>query len=90
MLPSSGPPSSALPLSVDPALIGPTPTSAPAIPGGGPARAAVNLNTPRVLVLNASYEPLHVTSAKRAITLLQYGVAEVLEVQADLVSAACF
>jgi 5-methylcytosine-specific restriction endonuclease McrA len=45
----------------------------------------VNLNLPRVLVLNASYEPLHVTSAKRAITLLQYGVAEVLEESDDVV-----
>ena len=51
----------------------------------GPARAAVNLSTPRVLVLNASYEPLHVTSAKRAITLVQYGVAEVLEESDDVV-----
>ncbi|MGI8748236.1 MAG: HNH endonuclease [Deinococcus sp.] len=53
--------------------------------GAGPARAAVNLNSPRVLVLNASYEPLHVTSAKRAITLIQYGVAEVLEESLDVV-----
>ena len=42
-------------------------------------RVAADLNAPRVLVLNASYEPLHVTSAKRAITLVQYGVAEILE-----------
>ena len=45
----------------------------------------MNLSTPRVLVLNASYEPLHVTSAKRAITLVQYGVAEVLEESDDVV-----
>ena len=38
-----------------------------------PARIAPDLSAPRVLVLNASYEPLQVTSIKRAITLLQYG-----------------
>lgn len=48
-------------------------------------RTAPDLNAPRVLVLNASYEPLHVTSAKRAITLLQYGVAEVLQNSAEVV-----
>ncbi|MBX8464271.1 MULTISPECIES: HNH endonuclease [unclassified Deinococcus] len=48
-------------------------------------RIAADLNAPRVLVLNASYEPLHVTSAKRAITLVQYGVAEILEDSADVV-----
>ena len=31
-------------------------------------RVAADLNAPRVLVLNASYEPLHVTSAKRALS----------------------
>ena len=41
-----------------------------------------------MLVLNASYEPLHVTSAKRAITLIQYGVAEVLENSDDVVQIA--
>lgn len=50
-----------------------------------PLRVATDLSVPRVLVLNASYEPLHVTSVKRAITLLQYGVAEVLENSADVV-----
>jgi len=45
----------------------------------------LKLNAPRVLVLNASYEPLHVASAKRAITLVQYGVAEVLEESEDVV-----
>ncbi|MDV6373087.1 HNH endonuclease [Deinococcus arenicola] len=49
------------------------------------ARVVPDLNAPRVLVLNASYEPLHVTSTKRAITLLQYGVAEVLEDSSDVV-----
>lgn len=57
----------------------------PDVTDTAPVRAALNLNAPRVLVLNASYEPLHVTSAKRAITLLQYGVAEVLENSSDVV-----
>ncbi|WP_229752892.1 HNH endonuclease [Deinococcus aerophilus] len=48
-------------------------------------RVVADLNAPRVLVLNASYEPLHVTSTKRAITLLQYGVAEVLEDSGDVI-----
>ncbi len=48
-------------------------------------RIAADLNAPRVLVLNASYEPLQVTSAKRAITLVQYSVAEVLENSEDVV-----
>lgn len=57
----------------------------PESPSGHAAPLRVNLNAPRVLVLNASYEPLHVTSPKRAITLLQYGVAEVLENSSDVV-----
>ncbi|WP_235204179.1 HNH endonuclease [Deinococcus sp. RL] len=48
-------------------------------------RVVPDLSAPRVLVLNASYEPLHVTSVKRAITLVQYGVAEVLELGGDVV-----
>ncbi|ADY26398.1 HNH endonuclease [Deinococcus proteolyticus MRP] len=48
-------------------------------------RPAPDLNAARVLVLNASYEPLQVTSIKRAITLTQYGVAEVLEESRDVV-----
>lgn len=52
----------------------------------GPIPDAVHkLSAPRVLVLNASYEPLHVASAKRAITLVQFGVAEVLEESEDVV-----
>ncbi|MFN8509006.1 MAG: HNH endonuclease [Deinococcaceae bacterium] len=39
----------------------------------------LNLDQPCVLVLNASYEALQVCSIKRAVTLLQYGIAEVLE-----------
>ncbi|MFN3266006.1 MAG: HNH endonuclease [Deinococcales bacterium] len=35
----------------------------------------INLNAPTVLVLNASYEPLHVCSIKRAITLLMSDIA---------------
>ncbi|MBB6098812.1 5-methylcytosine-specific restriction endonuclease McrA [Deinobacterium chartae] len=46
---------------------------------------AVNLNQPRVLVLNVSYEPLHVCSVKRAITLMMYGIAEVIENSDDVV-----
>ncbi|WP_261664098.1 HNH endonuclease [Deinococcus sp. Marseille-Q6407] len=48
-------------------------------------RPASDLNAARVLVLNASYEPLQVTSIKRAITLTQFGVAEVLEESRDVV-----
>lgn len=54
-------------------------------PPSTPARVAPDLNAPRVLVLNASYEPLQVTSIKRAITLLQYGVAETLEQSGDVI-----
>jgi 5-methylcytosine-specific restriction endonuclease McrA len=52
---------------------------------GEPPSVTLNLSQPRVLVLNASYEPLHVCSIKRAITLMQYGVAEVLENSSDVV-----
>ncbi len=38
-----------------------------------------NLNAPTVLVLNASYEPLHVCSIKRAIILIMSDVAVRLE-----------
>lgn len=48
-------------------------------------KIATDLSAPRVLVLNASYEPLHVTSVKRAITLVQYGVADVLDNSEDVV-----
>ena len=33
----------------------------------------------RVLVLNATYEPLHFTNARRAVTLLLAGKAEAVE-----------
>jgi 5-methylcytosine-specific restriction endonuclease McrA len=39
----------------------------------------LNLNAPAVLVLNASYEPLHVCSIKRAVTLLMHEIAERIE-----------
>ena len=39
-------------------------------------RPLINLGAARVLILNASYEPLHVCSVKRAITLLMQEVAE--------------
>jgi 5-methylcytosine-specific restriction endonuclease McrA len=42
----------------------------------GPGRPLTNLGAARVLILNASYEPLHVCSVKRAITLLMQEVAE--------------
>jgi 5-methylcytosine-specific restriction endonuclease McrA len=38
-----------------------------------------NLNAARVLILNASYEPLHVCSVKRAVALLMLEVAERVE-----------
>ena len=45
----------------------------------------LNLNKPRVLVLNASYEPMHIVSIKRAITLIMHEVAEVLEDSQDFI-----
>jgi 5-methylcytosine-specific restriction endonuclease McrA len=39
----------------------------------------LNLNAPSVLVLNASFEPLHVCSIKRAVTLIMCEVAERVE-----------
>lgn len=38
-----------------------------------------NLNGARVLILNASYEPLHVCSVKRAVSLLMQEIAERVE-----------
>ena len=38
-----------------------------------------NLNSGRVLILNASFEPLHVCSVKRAVSLLMHEVAERVE-----------
>ncbi|SEJ40557.1 5-methylcytosine-specific restriction endonuclease McrA [Deinococcus reticulitermitis] len=62
-----------------------TPGTRPEAPAPSELRVAPDLNAPRVLVLNASFEPLQVTSIKRAITLLQYGVAEALELSRDVV-----
>ncbi len=42
-------------------------------------RGPLNLNSPSVLVLNASFEPLHVCSIKRAVTLLMHEIAERIE-----------
>ena len=52
-----------------------TSTDSDADPSSGP-RPLTNLGAARVLILNASYEPLHVCSVKRAITLLMQEVAE--------------
>jgi hypothetical protein len=41
-----------------------------------------------VLVINASYEPIHVTSARRALTLLFKGTAVVEELSPDLCASA--
>jgi len=61
----------------DPDLGGDTPRpAAVADPGSGPGRPLTDLGAARVLILNASYEPLHVCSVKRGITLLMQEVAE--------------
>lgn len=39
----------------------------------------VNLDSPRILVLNAGYEPLGLASVKRAVILVMNGTAEVVE-----------
>ncbi|MEJ2289320.1 MAG: HNH endonuclease, partial [Deinococcales bacterium] len=39
----------------------------------------LNVNGTRVLILNASFEPLHVCSVKRAVALLMHEVAERVE-----------
>ncbi len=45
------------------------------------------INLP-VLVLNQSYEPLNICRVRRAIVLLQYGKAEMLENGAGFIHAA--
>jgi 5-methylcytosine-specific restriction endonuclease McrA len=50
-----------------------------AFEGTSPPGKGLNLNAPMVLVLNASYEPLHVCSIKRAVTLLMHEIAERVE-----------
>ncbi len=42
-------------------------------------RPVANINSARVLILNASYEPLHVCSLKRAVSLLMHELAERVE-----------
>jgi 5-methylcytosine-specific restriction endonuclease McrA len=49
-------------------------------PGAGVVgRPLTNLSAARVLILNASYEPLHVCSLKRAVSLLMQEIAERVE-----------
>ncbi len=45
----------------------------------GEAPALTDLSSARVLILNASYEPLHVCSVKRAVNLLMHDVVERVE-----------
>lgn len=54
---------------------------APEVPTGlGPGVTALtDLSAARVLILNASYEPLHVCSVKRAVNLLMHEVVERVE-----------
>jgi 5-methylcytosine-specific restriction endonuclease McrA len=49
-----------------------------AVAADGP-RPVANVNAARVLILNASYEPLHVCSLKRAVSLLMHELAERVE-----------
>jgi 5-methylcytosine-specific restriction endonuclease McrA len=49
-----------------------------------PPSKAINLNAPAVLVLNASFEPLHVCSIKRAVTLIMHEIAERVDDSAAL------
>ncbi len=46
---------------------------------GGARTPLLNVNGTRVLILNASFEPLHVCSVKRAVALLMHEVAERVE-----------
>ena len=39
----------------------------------------MNLDLPRILVLNAGYEPLGLASVRRAVILVMNGTAEVVE-----------
>jgi 5-methylcytosine-specific restriction endonuclease McrA len=51
----------------------------PATAGLQAGRSVANINSARVLILNASYEPLHVCSLKRAVSLLMHELAERVE-----------
>jgi len=64
-----------------------TGSSSPAEPEryGDGERRRLNLNTGRVLVLNATFEPLHISSIKRAVTLLLMEIAERVEDSADFI-----
>lgn len=54
----------------------PAPTT---VSSGGPSRRETSPIKGRVLVLNASYEPLNVCTVRRALVLLLKGKAEMLE-----------
>jgi 5-methylcytosine-specific restriction endonuclease McrA len=57
--------------------VGEQPASVPALPGARPEQRGVTLG--RVLVLNASYEPINVCTVRRAAVLVLKQRAEVLE-----------
>ena len=57
------------------AVFAPEPAAAPATEG----HALTDVSAARVLILNASYEPLHVCSVKRAVNLLLQEVVERVE-----------
>ena len=59
--------------------LGVEPTSGPATDLHVHGTPLANLNSGRVLILNASFEPLHVCSVKRAVSLLMHEVAERVE-----------
>lgn len=67
-----------------PADTGPSNLAEPEREGNG-ERRRLNLNTGRVLVLNATFEPLHISSIKRAVTLLLMEIAERVEDSADFI-----
>ena len=52
---------------------------APDPDAGSASRALTDLSAARVLILNASFEPLHVCSVKRAVNLLMHDVVERVE-----------
>lgn len=64
-------------------------TNAKGLPGraGEPPAKTRGLNLPKVLVLNASYEPLNICSWRRAIVLVLKGKAEQIEHNGKLVYA---
>jgi 5-methylcytosine-specific restriction endonuclease McrA len=60
------------------AVFAPEEDDPPPLFGDG-RRPLTNLNGARVLILNASFEPLHVCSLKRAVALLMQEIAERVE-----------